>query len=64
LGEHLAPVRSAVPAPEPITTLFFSRLTSATARATAEFGRSTIMSTPSTSYQRPAIADPTSALFW
>jgi hypothetical protein len=64
IGRALAPVSSAVPAPEPIATLFFSRTMSPTASATAEFGRSTIMSTPSTSSQRRAMPAPTSGLFW
>src|SRR5213079_1480001 len=49
-------------APDPIKTLFLSRAISATARATAEFGTSMIMSTPSVSNQRRAISAPTSGL--
>jgi hypothetical protein len=36
----------------------------ATASAIAEFGRSKIASTDSTSYQRRAMPTPTSVLFW
>jgi len=64
LGEHFEPVSSEVPAPEPIITLFFWRTISFTASATAEFGRSTIRSTPSWSSHLRAMTDPTSGLFW
>jgi hypothetical protein len=47
LGEHFEPVSSDVPAPEPISTLFFWRTISLTASATAELGTSRITSTPS-----------------
>ena len=50
LGEHLAPVRSAEPAPEFMKTLFFSLVMSLTAKAADEVGTSTIRSTPSVSY--------------
>src|SRR6266853_1752803 len=64
LGEHFDPVSSALPAPEPISTLFFCRTISFTASATAEFGISTIRSTPSWSSHLRATTDPTSGLFW
>ena len=63
-GEHFGPVRSEEAAPETRNTLFFSRVTSLTASATAEFGTSTIMSTWSTSYHWRAMPAPTSGLFW
>ena len=50
--------------PNRSTTLFFSRAMSPTASATAELGMSTIMSTPSFSYQRRAMPVPMSGLFW
>src|SRR5690349_843838 len=63
LGEHLAPVRSELPGPEPMNALFFSFVTWLTASATPEFGTSTITSTPSASYHLRAIWEPTSGLF-
>jgi hypothetical protein len=63
LGVHLPPASNAVPAPEPMNTLFFSFAMSDTAKATAELGTSTTMSTPSTSNQRRTMAAPTSGLF-
>src|SRR6185312_11878684 len=62
-GEHLLPVRSELPGPEPMKALFFSRVTWLTASATPEFGVSTITSTPSSSYHLRAICAPTSGLF-
>jgi hypothetical protein len=64
LGEHLSPVSAEVAAPESRKTLFFSRVSSLIASATAEFGTSTIMSTWSTSYHCRAMFEPTSGLFW
>ena len=59
-----SPVRRALPA-EPLTfTLFSCLATSDTASATAEFGTSRIMSTPSRSNHWRASAEPTSGLFW
>src|SRR6185437_15606564 len=62
-GEHLLPVRSELPGPEPMKALFFSRVTWLTASATPELGVSTITSTPSSSYHLRAICEPTSGLF-
>ena len=53
-----------MPEPDATNTLSFSRVTSLTASATEEVGTSKIASTPSWSYQRRAIAAPTSGLFW
>jgi hypothetical protein len=64
LGEHCAPVRSVVAADEVTSTLFFSRATALTARATEEFGKSTSMSTPPVSHHWRAIEAPISGLFW
>src|SRR3954469_3705632 len=63
-GEHLAPVRSELAAPELMNTLPLVRTTSLTARATPELGTSTITSTPSASIHLFAIWVATSALFW
>ena len=49
LALHFGPVRSEVPAPETMNTLFFCAATWLTASATPEFGTSMIMSTLSTS---------------
>ena len=62
-GEQAEPVRSEVPAPDPISTLLRSRAMVLTASATAEFGTSTIMSTPPSNHWR-AMAAPMSVLFW
>src|SRR5581483_9233915 len=64
VGEHFGPVRSDDAAPEIRKTLFFSRVTSATASATLEVGTSTMASTWSTSNHCRAILEPTSGLFW
>ena len=64
LGVQALPVRSAVPPVELTITLFFSLVTSLTARATDEVGTSRIMSTPSESYHLRAMLEPTSGLFW
>jgi len=63
LGEQALPVRSEVAADETMKALPLSRVIWLTARATPEFGTSTIRSTLSTSYHCRAIAEPTSALF-
>ena len=63
LGEHALPVRSEVAAPETRKALPLSRVIWFTARATAEFGTSTITSTLSASYHCRAMFEPTSALF-
>ena len=44
--------------------ILVSRISELRVRPTAEFGTSTMASTPSTSSHFRAIADPTSALFW
>ena len=64
LGEHCSPVSTEVPAPEFMKILFFSRVTFETARATPEFGTSTMMSTPSWSNHCRAMFEPVSGLFW
>ena len=60
LGEHFGPVSTDDPAPDPITTLFFSVAIASTASATAELGRSMMTSTFSVSNHLRAIAAPTS----
>lgn len=62
-GEQAFPVRSEEPADETSIALFFCLLSSRTANATAELAKSTTTSTFSCSYQRRAMAAPTSALF-
>src|SRR5262245_28198399 len=64
LGEHALPVRSDDAAPEFSMTRPLSRVIWFTARATAEFGTSTMASTWSASYHCRAMFEPTSALFW
>src|SRR5437868_8138310 len=64
LGEHFAPVRSELPAPDGRKTLFLSRVRSFTANATDEVGTSTTTSTPLVSYHSRTMLDPTSGLFW
>ena len=64
VGAHLAPVRSDAAAPDTRNTLFFSRTTSLTARATDEVGTSTMTSTPSRSIHWRTMLEPTSGLFW
>ncbi|MHC2273749.1 hypothetical protein ACVME8_000360 [Bradyrhizobium diazoefficiens] len=61
--EHSSPVKRDVAAPVAINSFFLSRVMPCTASATAEFGTSSITSTPSFSSQRRVITDPTSALF-
>ena len=63
-GEHFAPVRSEVAAPELMKTLSFSRVMSVTASAAEEVGTSTITSTPSSSYHWRAMLEAMSGLFW
>ena len=63
-GLHCPPVRSVVAAPVLNMTLFFDRVRLLTASAQDDVPMPTIMSTPSWSYQRPATALATSALFW
>ena len=62
--EHFGPVSTEAPAPDPITALFFSSAMRDTASATAEFGRSMMTSTWSSSIHLRAIAAPMSGLFW
>ena len=64
LGEHCLPVRSELAAPETRNALPFSLTIWFTARATAEFGTSTMTSTLSWSSHCRAMLEPTSALFW
>ena len=64
LGLQPLPVISALNAPVGMNTLSFSCATLAMAKATDEVGTSTMASTPSSSNQRRAIAEPTSGLFW
>src|SRR3984885_8737734 len=61
-GEQALPVMSAAVAAVISTAFFRCVATRWTANATDETGRSTMTSTPSTSYQRPAICEPTSGL--
>ena len=61
--EEVFTTLNALPAPDPISTLFFSRVNPETASATAEFGTSRMTSTFSLSYQRRAILRPMSGLF-
>src|SRR5690242_7172299 len=63
-GVHALPVRSDEPGPDARKTLFLSLVICDTASATPELGTSTMTSTPSASYQRRAIDEPTSGLFW
>src|SRR5215813_7238085 len=63
-GEHALPVRSEVAADDTTKALPLSRVIWLTARATPEFGTSTITSTLSASYHCRAICEPTSGLFW
>ena len=62
-GEHALPVRSDEAADEMRKAFFLSRVIWFTARATPEFGTSTMTSTLSASYHLLAICEPTSALF-
>ena len=64
LGEQALPVRSAVPAPELMKILSFSRVISLTASAAEDVGTSKIASTPSWSYHWRAMLEAMSALFW
>src|SRR4030095_7097614 len=64
LGEHALPVRSDEAAPETRNALPLSRVIWFTARATPEFGVSTMTSTFSASYHLLAMLDPMSGLFW
>src|SRR5215210_8147447 len=63
-GLHLLPFRSDAAPAETISTLFFSRVTSATASDTEEVGTSRMRSAPSWSYHFRAIEEPLSGLFW
>ncbi len=64
LGEHCSLLMVVEPAPVTISTRSLSRVTSDTARATAELITSVIMSTPSVSYHSRARLAATSVLFW
>src|SRR4026207_2189954 len=63
-GEQALPVRSELAVEDARNVIFVSRRSELIVRPTAEFGTSTMASTPSTSSHLRAIADPTSALFW
>src|ERR1700730_9678196 len=63
-GEQAGPVRSVVAALEGRKATRLPRSSSFRANATAGFGTSTMASMLSTSRQRLAIVEPTSALFW
>src|SRR5258708_38745225 len=63
-GEQALPVRSELAVDDARNVILESRRILLMARPTAEFGTSTMASTPSTSSHLRAIADPTSALFW
>src|SRR5882762_5504405 len=64
LGEHALPVRSELAVDDARNVMRESRTSELMARPTAEFGTSTMASTPSTSSHLRAIPWPTSALFW
>src|SRR5947209_8131813 len=63
-GEQAFPVRSEEAVDEARNVIFVSRNSELMVSPTAEFGTSTMASTPSTSSHLRAIAEPTSALFW
>jgi hypothetical protein len=64
LGEQALPVRSELAVDDARNVIRESRSSALMERPTAEFGTSTMASTPSTSSHLRAIAWPTSALFW
>src|SRR4051794_32790399 len=64
LGEQAFPVRSEEAVDDARKVIRLSRSSELMVRPTAEFGTSTMASTPSASSHLRAIADPTSALFW
>src|SRR5579864_2150492 len=64
LGEHAFPVRSELAVEDARNVMRLSRSSVLMERPTAEFGTSTMASTPSTSSHLRAMALPISALFW